>query len=33
MIFCWTKTTFIHEIEDKYGLENELEIYPQFFTG
>ena len=22
----------IHEIEDKYGLESELEIYLQFFT-
>ena len=23
--------TFIHEIEDKYDLESELEIYLQFF--
>ena len=30
---CLTERTFIHEIEDKYGLENELEIYLQFFTG
>ena len=27
-----TKRNFIHEIEDKYGLERELEIYLQFFT-
>ena len=27
-----TERTFIHEIEDKYGLESELEIYLQFFT-
>ena len=27
-----TQRTFIHEIEDKYGLESELEIYLQFFT-
>ena len=26
-----TKRTFIHEIEDNYGLEGELEIYLQFF--
>ena len=24
---CLTERTFIHEIEDKYGLENELETY------
>ena len=30
---CLTERSFIHEIEDKYGLENELEIYLQFFTG
>ena len=27
-----TESTFIHEIEGKYGLESELEIYLQFFT-
>ena len=26
-----TEWTFIHAIEDKYGLEKELEIYLQFF--
>ena len=29
---CLTERTFIPEIEDKYGLESELEIYLQFFT-
>ena len=29
---CLTERTFIHEIEDKYGPESELEIYLQFFT-
>ena len=29
---CLTERTFIHEIEDKYGLKSELEIYLQFFT-
>ena len=29
---CLTKRRFIHEIEDKYYLESELEIYHQFFT-
>ena len=29
---CITERTFIQEIEDKYGLESELEIYLQFFT-
>ena len=29
---CLTERTFIHEIEDKYGLESELEVYLQFFT-
>ena len=29
---CLTKKTFIHEIEVKYDLESELEIYLQFFT-
>ena len=28
---CLTERTFIHEIKDKYGLENELKIYLQFF--
>ena len=28
---CLTERTFIHEIEDKYGLESELENYLQFF--
>ena len=27
-----TESTFIHEIEGKYGLESELEIHLQFFT-
>ena len=29
---CLTERTFIHEIEDKRGLESELKIYLQFFT-
>ena len=29
---CLTERTFIHEIEGKYDLENELEIYLRFFT-
>ena len=29
---CLTKRTFIHEIEGKYYMESELEIYLQFFT-
>ena len=29
---CLTERTFIHENEDKYGPESELEIYLQFFT-
>ena len=29
---CLTKSTFIHEIESKYDLESELQIYLQFFT-
>ena len=29
---CLTKKTFIYEVEGKYGLESELEIYLQFFT-
>ena len=29
---CLTKRTFIYEIEVKYDLESELEIYLQFFT-
>ena len=28
---CLTEQTYIHEIEDKYGLENDLEIYLQIF--
>ena len=27
-----TERTFIHEIEDKYGLKSELEIYLRFFN-
>ena len=27
-----TERNFIHEIEDKYGLESELEIHLPFFT-
>ena len=27
-----TERAFIHEIEDKYGLKSELEIYLQFFN-
>ena len=29
---CLTESTFIHEIEGKYGLESELEIHLQLFT-
>ena len=29
---CLTKRTFIYEIEGKYDVESELEIYLQFFT-
>ena len=29
---CVTERAFIHELEGKYGLENELEFYLQFFT-
>ena len=29
---CFTEKTFIYEIENKCGLEKELEIYLQFFT-
>ena len=32
MCYFLTVRTFIYEIEDKYGLESELDIYPQFFT-
>ena len=32
MCFGFTEMTFIHKIKDKYGLENELKIYLQFFT-
>ena len=31
-VICLTERTFIDEIEDKYDLESELEIYLQFFT-
>ena len=31
-VISLTKRTFIHKIEGKYDLENELEIYLQFFT-
>ena len=31
-VICLTEKTFIHEIEDKYGLKSELEIYLQFFN-
>ena len=30
---CLTEQTFFYEIEDKYGLETDLEIYLQFFTN
>ena len=29
---CLTEKTFTDKIEDKYYLENELEIYLQFFV-
>ena len=29
---CLTEKTFLDEIEGKYDLESELEIYLQFFT-
>ena len=29
---CLTEKTFVDEIEGKYDLESELEIYLQFFT-
>ena len=29
---CLTKRSFIHESEGNYELENELQIYLQFFT-
>ena len=28
--FCSTERTFFHKIEDKYDLDDELEIYLQF---
>ena len=31
-VICLNKRTFIHEIEDKYDIESELEICLQFFT-
>ena len=30
---CLTERAFTHKIEGKYGLESELGIYLQFFTG
>ena len=27
-----TERTFIHEIEDKYGLESKAKVYPKLFT-
>ena len=30
-VICFTERTFINEIQDKYDLESELEIYLQFF--
>ena len=32
MCYLFTEKTFIHEVEDKHGLESELEIYLEFFT-
>ena len=32
-VICLTEGTLSHKIEDKYGLESELEIYLQFFTN
>ena len=29
---CLTERTFIHQIEGKYDLESELEMYVQIFT-
>ena len=29
---CLTKRSFTHEIDGKYDIESELEIYPQFLT-
>ena len=31
MCYFLTERTLIHESEDKYGVERELEIYLQFF--
>ena len=30
---CLTERTFIDETEDEYDLDNELEVYLQFFIG
>ena len=30
---CLTERTFTDEIEDEYDLDNELEVYLQFFIG
>ena len=32
MCYFLTEKPLIHEIEDKYGLESELEVYLQFST-
>ena len=29
---CLSERTFIHEIEDKYGLGSKVKVYPKFFT-
>ena len=29
---CLTERTFIHEIEDKYGLKSKVKAYTKFFT-
>ena len=31
-VICLTERTFIDKIEDKYDLENELELYLHFFV-
>ena len=31
-VICLTERTLIHEMESKYDLKSELEIYLQFFT-
>ena len=32
-VICLTERTFIHEIEDRYDLKDELDIYLQFLTN